>query len=56
MAIIRGCDENRKTAELLEMECPKCKEILEVFVKDGKALESVCCEKCGFSLQEGETV
>ena len=56
MALLRGCQEGKQTPELKEIECPKCKEIIEVFVKEGKAVEDVKCEKCGFEIKEGDPV
>ena len=35
MALLDGCREGKHTPQLVEVQCPKCGEILEVFVKMG---------------------
>ena len=35
--VIRGCQEGKVTPRLQEVKCPKCGEIVEVFVKMGGA-------------------
>lgn len=55
MSVIRGCQEGRVTPKLVEVYCPKCGEIMEVFVRmgggidqTGRLSEPSKCEKCGF--------
>lgn len=35
MPIIEGCHEGKHTPRLVEVKCPQCGEIVEVFVKMG---------------------
>ena len=35
MAILDGCHEGKHTPRLVEVLCPKCREVVEVFVKMG---------------------
>ena len=36
--VIRGCQEGKGTPKLVEVLCPKCGEIVEVFVQLGGAI------------------
>ena len=57
--LIRGCQEGKETPKLVEVKCPACGEIVEVFVKMGGAIgetgtlksEETCA--CGHVLPEG---
>ncbi len=57
---IRGCQEGKATAKLLEIECPKCKGPIEVFVhlgggidKTGRTIADEICPSCGHVIKEG---
>ena len=60
MAILRGCQEGKATPRLIEVACPGCGEILELFVRmggdasvTGTLAEEAVCENCGFTAAEG---
>ena len=36
--LIRGCQEGKGTPRLVEVKCPQCGELVEVFVKMGGAI------------------
>lgn len=38
MSLISGCQEGKGTPRLVEVKCPRCGEIVEVFVKMGGAI------------------
>ena len=38
MALISGCQEGKGTPRLVEVKCPNCGEMVEVFVKMGGAI------------------
>lgn len=54
MAVLDGCEAQKRTLVLKEITCPECGEVMEVFVKDGKAVEDAACEKCGHKIKEGD--
>ena len=57
--LINGCQEGKGTPRLTEVKCPKCGEIVEVFVKMGGAVgetgtlvsDEICV--CGYILPAG---
>lgn len=58
--VIRGCKEGKLTPRLEEILCPRCGEVVEVFVKmDGKAGQTGTlasdekCPGCGKILEAG---
>ena len=57
--LLDGCHEGKHTPRLSEVKCPKCREVVEVFVKMGGAVGQtgtlVADEKCecGFVLAAG---
>ena len=59
MAILDGCHEGKHTPKLVEVKCPKCAEILEVFVRMGGSAKetgrTVSDEKCycGYVIEGG---
>lgn len=53
MAVLDGCEAQKRTPIPKEIKCPKCGEELEVFTRDGMAAEEVVCEKCGHKIEEG---
>ena len=57
--LLKGCQEGKATPKLVEVKCPRCGEIVEVFVMMGGAVgktgtlasEEVC--GCGYVLAAG---
>ena len=59
MAILDGCHEGKHTPKLLEVLCPKCGNVVEVFVKmgggpaeTGRIIHDETCT-CGHVIQSG---
>ena len=59
MALLEGCQDANRTPEMVEVLCPECGEILEVFIeqggfygKTGTTVGEVKCEKCGHVIEE----
>lgn len=57
--LISGCQEGKGTPRLVEVKCPRCGAVVEVFVKMGGAIgqtgtltASEACD-CGYVLAEG---
>ena len=55
MAILAGCQEGKATPMLVEVKCPRCGAMLEIFVRLGGDLGETGtltvdteCEKCSF--------
>lgn len=42
--VLDGCQGQAKTPTMMEITCPQCGEIIEVFSRD----ESVACDGCGY--------
>ena len=40
--LLKGCQEGKSTPRLTEVKCPKCGEVVEVFVKMGGAIGETC--------------
>lgn len=60
MAILAGCQEGKVTPMLMEVKCPGCGSLLEIFVRMGGDLHQTGrlvvdspCGKCGFNAAEG---
>ena len=51
MAVMDGCQEQKRTPELKEFACPKCGEIMEAFVKEGRTIEEAKCDACGYVME-----
>ena len=59
MSLIKGCQEGKGTPRLVEVKCPNCGAVVEVFVKMGGSIgqtgtlaaDEVC--ECGFCLPAG---
>ena len=57
--LINGCQEGKGTPKLVEVKCPRCGELVEVFVKMGGAIgetgtlsaDEIC--SCGYVLAAG---
>lgn len=49
-----NCQDARNQKEILEIDCPECgaKGSIEVFVKDGRTVETAICDACGFEIPE----
>lgn len=47
-----GCQEARNAVTILEVCCPRCREVMEVFVKDGAVCTDSVCEICGYQIEE----
>lgn len=58
MTAIRGCQEGKATPKLMEIKCPKCKNIMEVFVSlnTGTIISDETCEKCGYIVETEKSV
>ena len=57
---IKGCQEGKATAKLYEVACPKCGEIIEVFVhmgggadKTGRTVYDELCPACRYVVLAG---
>lgn len=50
-----NCQDIRNQKQILELDCPKCREPggIEVFVKDGVTVGDSECVACGYILPEG---
>ena len=59
MAVFSGCQEGKQTPKLVEVICPVCGEIIELFVRQdsaedtGRTRGEAVCEKCGYKVEEG---
>ncbi len=58
--LINGCQEGKVTPKLVEIQCPSCKAVLEVFVRMGGAIGETgtmasdeTCEECGAMIPAG---
>lgn len=45
------CQEARNAITILEVECPQCGNVVEVFVKDG-----VVCTECGNIIEQSTPI
>lgn len=55
MAVMDGCESQRRTAVLEDRICPKCGKEVEVFTNGGRITEPTECS-CGYVFQAEETV
>ena len=53
MAILESCEKSRKNITIKEVECPQCKAVIEVFLREGATTEDAKCEKCGYVIPAG---
>ena len=58
MALISGCQEGKATPKLVEVRCPVCGNIVEVFVRlgaqdTGTLASDETCDSCGKVLSAG---
>lgn len=56
MDALTGCGKKNRTPDLEERTCPRCGEGLEIFSRNGAAVESTVCPKCGLVVEAGETL
>jgi uncharacterized Zn finger protein len=63
MAVIRGCQEGKYTPKIVNIKCPKCGAVMEVFVRmggevgmAGTLVSDETCDKCGYVVKEGTPV
>ena len=59
MSLLKGCQEGKGTPRLAEVKCPRCGEVVEVFIimggafgKTGTLAADERCE-CGYVLPQG---
>lgn len=50
MAVLEGCEGQRRTPVLEERKCPKCGADMEVFTVRGRIVEDAACD-CGYVLK-----
>ena len=48
-----GCMEARAAITIGEIPCPRCRESMEIFIKDGALAAEAVCEKCGYTIPAG---
>ena len=56
MGIIQGTHGSGNKTEILELDCPNCGDIIEVFVKGGSTLGEGVCEVCGYKIPAGTVI
>lgn len=63
MPILNGCQEGKATPKLTEIQCPHCKELMEVFVRmsggageTGTIVSDETCENCGYEVKAGSPI
>ena len=63
MSILNGCQEGKATPKLTEIKCPRCGEIVEVFVRlsgrageTGSIVSDEKCESCGCEIKTGTPI
>ncbi len=60
MSFLNGCQEGKATPKLMEVACPKCGALMEIFVRmggeigrTGTLVEKSVCEMCGYEAEDG---
>lgn len=53
MSVFAGCQDARNMTSIKEVQCPKCKEVIEAFERDGHTVGDSVCETCGYVIPEG---
>lgn len=51
-----GCHEARNAITIIEVTCPSCSEVIEVFVRDGTLCTDSGCPECGTILAQGTPI
>ena len=54
----KGCQEGKATPKMVEIKCPVCGTVIEIFVRmgggvnqTGRVMYDETCEKCGYVVQ-----
>lgn len=50
------CQEARNAITILEVECPQCGNVVEVFVKDGVVCTDSVCTECGNIVEQSTPI
>ena len=53
MSVMDGCHEARQAVTIGEMDCPRCGESVEIFIKDGFLAADAVCDSCGNVIAAG---
>ncbi len=53
MSIMNGCHDARNMVGIVDVVCPKCKQNMEAFLRDGMLAAEARCESCGFAIAAG---
>lgn len=53
MSVFADCQDARNMTSILEVECPECKESIEIFARDGRIVGDGVCENCGYTIPDG---
>lgn len=60
MSVLSGCQDGKTTPKLMEVACPQCSGVLEIFVRmggsateTGRLAADAVCDQCGYSAQAG---
>lgn len=56
MSIMNGCHDARNMVGIVEVVCPKCKQDMEGFLRDGVLAAEARCENCGLAIAAGTKV
>ena len=52
MSVAVGCENARNMITIKEIDCPGCKDCIEVFIGDGRTTGDAACETCGYMVPE----
>lgn len=53
MSVMEGCHGAKNRVEIVEMDCPRCGGVIELFVKEGLTVGDAKCETCGYEVSAG---
>ncbi len=53
MSVMNGCHDARNMVGIVEVVCPKCKQDMEVFIRDGMLAAEARCEGCDYAIAAG---
>lgn len=53
MSILTSCQDVRNNFVLKEIACPKCGNLIELFIRDGKTVGTAKCDICGVTISDG---
>ena len=51
-----NCQEARNAITILDVECPQCGAIVEVFAKDGVVCTDSVCTECGNIIEQSTPI